>query len=100
MSEISSEEMSINLKPLGYSKEILTAEMVSLNYSLNTKKFNLNTTYFDLENFVLPYSSLSTSFSSASWDWIDKKITFENLSDEIDLSNFYSTNNDFNNFDF
>ena len=97
MSEISSEETSINLKPLGYSKEILTAEMVSLNYSLNTKKFNLKTTYFDLENFVLPYSSLSTSFSSASWDWIDKKITFENLSDEIDLSNFYSTNNDFNN---
>ena len=94
MSEISSEETSINIKPLGYLKEILTSDMMSLNYNLNTKKLNLNTTYFDLENFVLPYSSLSTSFSSASWDLIDKKITFENLSDEIDLSNFYSKNNE------
>jgi hypothetical protein len=97
MSEISSEETSIKIKPLSYSKEILTSDMVSLNYNLKTKKFNLNTTYFDLENFILPYSSLSTSFSSASWDLINKKITFENLSDEIDLSDFYSTNNDFNN---
>jgi len=99
-SEIFSEETSIIYNPYESSNEVLISSAVSLSYNLDKKILGLSSSYYDTENFILPYSSITTSFSNLYWDIQNQKIVFENIDNESDASEFYSTNENFTNLNF
>ena len=94
-SEIFSEDASIIYSPYESSNDVLVSNGVSLSYNLDKKILGLTSLYYDIENFILPYSSITTSFSNLFWDIINQKIIFENISSGRDASEFYSTNENF-----
>lgn len=99
-SEIFSEEASVIYNPYESSKEVLVSNDVSLSYNLDKNILGLTSSYYDIENFILPYSSITTSFSNLFWDIANQKITFENVDNSREASEFYSTNENFNNLNF
>ena len=62
-SEIFSEEASVIYNPYESSKEVLVSNDVSLSYNLDKNILGLTSSYYDIENFILPYSSITTSFT-------------------------------------